>query len=91
MAVVSLVLELRLVGCGTAKQTTHQAEVILDKLRRHFNVSVADLGGKGGIDVAALGFAAVARTRHEAREILDRVADAVAAHPRVEVLKVAFP
>ncbi|MDB5350296.1 MAG: hypothetical protein JWN86_1543 [Planctomycetota bacterium] len=90
MPVVSLALELRLVGCTTARQKTNQAEAILDKLRRHFNVSVADLGAYMPVDGTALGFAVVAKTRREAREILDRLTDAVAAHPRIEILKVTF-
>ncbi len=92
MPTSSLVLEVRLDGCGSARSRKAQAETILGKLRKHFNVAVADLtpdrDGVGG--VAALGFAAVGRTRREAREVLDRVADAVAAHPRAEILKAVF-
>ncbi len=90
MPVVSLVLELRFAGCITAKQKSNQAEVILAKLRRHFNICGTDLSRGNETETTALGFAAVARTRREAREILERVADAVAAHPRAEILKAAF-
>ncbi len=92
MPAISLVLEVRLDGCASAKSRRTQAERILGKLRKHFNIAVADLTvNRDGIgNVAALGFAAVGRTRREAREILDRVADAVAAHPRAEILKAVF-
>ena len=90
MPVVSLVLELRLIGCVTARQKTSQVESILKKLRRHFNVSVANLSRAEPTEAAALGFAAVAKTGREARDVLDRVTDAVAAHPRAEILKAAF-
>ena len=60
--------ELRLAGCTTTRQRATQAKSILGKLRKHFNVSVADLGGDAPADLAALGFAAVARTRREGHE-----------------------
>ena len=87
MPCVSLVLEIRLDGCTTARQRNSHAEKVLSTIRKHFNVAVAELNPSDPGAVAALGFAAVARTRREAREILDRVADAVAAHPRAEILK----
>ncbi len=90
MPVVSVVLELRLAGYETARRKATEAEAILGKLRKHFNISVADLGRDEPGDRTALGLAAVARTRKEARERLDRAADALAAHPRVEILKAAF-
>ena len=92
MPACSLVLEVRLDGCASAKSRKTQAETILGKLRKHFNVAVADLtlNWDGLGDVATLGFATVGRTRREARDVLDRVADAVAAHPRAEILKAAF-
>lgn len=66
------------------------AEGILKKLKKHFNVAVADLSRNEQIATAVLGFACVARTRHDAREILERVADAVSAHPSAEIDKVVF-
>ena len=47
---------------------------------------MAATDGEGGPDAAVLVAAAVGRTRRDARETLERVADAVAAHPRAEVL-----
>ena len=63
-------------------------QAIMDRLHRSFNVSVADAdsGPSGEIDRTVLVVVAVGRARRDARLILDRVADAVAAHPRTEVL-----
>ena len=64
------------------------ARAILDKIHRHFNVSVAEVDRPGHAPDRLLGFAAIAPTRREAREVLDRVAEAVAAHPRAEILDI---
>lgn len=90
MSVVSLVLELRLAEVATARQKRSQVDAILGKLRRHFNVAVADLSRDSPAELTALGFATVGRTRREARALLERVADAVSAHPHAEILRVAF-
>jgi uncharacterized protein len=90
MTVVSMVLEVGFEGCTSAKQRRAEADAILGRLRRHFNVSIVELNPSATDHVAALGFATIARTRREARELLKRVADAVAAHPRAEILKAHF-
>jgi uncharacterized protein YlxP (DUF503 family) len=59
---------------------------ILETLHKHFNVSVAEGEEAREPDRAILIAAAVGRSRREVREILERVADAVAAHPRAEIL-----
>ena len=86
MYVAILRIELR-IGEGTrAKQRTVRA--IVDKIHRHFNVSVAEVDRSSHASESVLGVAAVAASRREVREILDRVTDAVASHPRAEVLSV---
>lgn len=62
--------------------------MILEKIHRHFNVSVVELGGLNHLSETTIGVAALGPTRREIRETLDRVADAVAAHPRTEVIAV---
>jgi uncharacterized protein YlxP (DUF503 family) len=59
---------------------------IMEKIHRYFNVSVAAEDDDRDPSLATLAVVAVARTRREARELLDRVADAVAAYPRAELL-----
>jgi uncharacterized protein YlxP (DUF503 family) len=90
MTVVTLRIDLRVGPCQSAGEKRRQLQAIMDKLHRHFNVSVAGSDGGAGPDSAVLVLAAVGRTRRDARETLARVADAVAAHPRAEVLGHAF-
>ena len=90
MTVVTLRVDLRIVPCHSPRDKRRQLQAIMDKLHRHFNVSVAGSDGEGGPDAVILVVAAVGRTRRDARETLERVADAVAAHPRAEVLRHAI-
>lgn len=71
-----------------SKRKTVQA--ILDKLHRHFNVAVAELEGVTHPTQSVLGIAALAPTRREVRSLLDQVADALVAHPRANVVEVAW-
>lgn len=59
----------------------------MDRLHRHFNVSVASSEAAAGVGVAVLLVAAAGTTRRDVREVLARVADAVAAYPHAEVLR----
>jgi uncharacterized protein YlxP (DUF503 family) len=86
MTVSTLRLDLRVTPCHSSREKHRQLQAIMDKLHRSFNVSVAATDGEGGPDTAVLVAAAVGRARRDARETLERVADAVAAHPRAEVL-----
>lgn len=62
--------------------------MIVSKIHHHFNVSVIEVAGPGSPAESVIGVAALGASRREVREILDRVADAVAAHPRAEVLDI---
>ncbi|MFO0953509.1 MAG: DUF503 domain-containing protein [Isosphaeraceae bacterium] len=86
MTVATLRLDLRVSHCPAPRDRRRQMQAIMEKLRRHFNVAVADAEGPGGSDVSVLLVATVARSRKDARETLERVADALAAHPRAEIL-----
>ena len=86
MTVVTLRLDLRVNHCQSSRDLRRQVGAIMDKLHKHFNVSVADAEPDGRVDHAVLVVAAVGRTRREARQTVERVADAVAAHPHAEVL-----
>lgn len=61
----------------------------MEKLHKHFNVSIAgsDSDSPGEPGAIILVAATVARTRREVRDTLERVADAVASHPRAEILR----
>lgn len=86
MTVVTLRLDLRFSPCSSARDARRQVQAIMDKLHKHFNVSVASHEGEGGHDRALLLVAAAGRNRKEARETLVRVADALASHPKAEIL-----
>ena len=86
MTVVTLRLDLRVGPCQSPRDKRRQMRAIVDRLHRHFNVSVAEADAPGDPDQAVLVVAAVGRTRRDARDTIERVADAVAAHPRAEVL-----
>jgi len=90
MTVATLRLTLLVVDCPTPREKRRLMRAILEKLHGHFNVSVAEGDRDPHPTQAELTVVAVARTRREAREVLSRVADAVAAHPRAEVLSHAI-
>ncbi len=86
MHVASLRLELRLSDGSARREKRRLMHEIEDKLRRHFNVALAEVDRPDHPGSAVLGVATVAASKREARDTLDRVAEAVAAHPLVEVL-----
>ena len=59
---------------------------IMDKVHRSFNVSVAEWTTTTIRPRSLSPLLPSARTRREVRELLDRVADAVAVYPRAEIL-----
>jgi uncharacterized protein YlxP (DUF503 family) len=86
MTLATLRLDLRVSECSTARERHRRMQVIMDKVHRSFNVSVAAQEDGADPSQATLAVVAVARTRREARALLDRVVDAVAAYPRAELL-----
>jgi uncharacterized protein YlxP (DUF503 family) len=86
MTVATLRLDLRLGQCHTSRETRRRMRAIMDKVHRYFNVSVATDEHEDDPSLVTLAVVAVARTRREVRELLERVADAVAAYPRAELL-----
>jgi len=87
MHVASMRLELRLADCRTSGQRRRLLEAMIPTLRRHFNVALAEVDGPADTCLAA---AAVDENRRDARDTLKKVADAVAAHPRVVVVSRAI-
>ncbi len=84
MHLAILRLEVRIGDGLRVKRRTVRA--IVARIHGHFNVSVAEVARSDHPSETVIGVAAVAATRREVREVLDRVLDAVAAHPRVEVI-----
>jgi uncharacterized protein YlxP (DUF503 family) len=83
-------LKLQLADCHTTREKRRLMRAIMEKLHRHFNVSVAEGDHDADPSQSDLTVVVAARTRREARETLARVADAVAAHPRAELLSHAI-
>jgi MYXO-CTERM domain-containing protein len=86
MNVATLRLELRIGDCHTLREKRRRMRAIMTKLHRHFNVSVAEADRDDEPALALLVVAAAGRHRRDVRATLDRVAEAVAAHPRAELL-----
>jgi uncharacterized protein YlxP (DUF503 family) len=86
MHLAALRLEIRVRGCTAARVKRRRVRAIVEKLHKHFNVSVAEVDRRDHPCEVVLAVASVAETRREAREPLGRVADAMAVHPRVELL-----
>ena len=85
--VATLRLDLRIRDCLSVRVKRRRVRAILEKLHKHFNVSVAEVDRRDHPSEAVLAVAAVAEGRREAREQLERVADALAVHPRAELLR----
>ncbi len=90
MTVATLRLDLLVTDCRTPREKRRLMRAIMEKLHRHFNVSVAEGDHDSDPSQSDLTVVVVARTRREARETLARVADAIAAHPRAELLSHAI-
>ncbi len=86
MYVAALRLEIRVRDCTSARVKRRRVRAIVEKLHKHFNVSVAEVDRREHPDEVVLAAAAVAESRREAREPLARIAEAMAVHPRVELL-----
>jgi uncharacterized protein YlxP (DUF503 family) len=90
MTVATLRLNLLVADCHTTREKRRLMRAIMEKLHRHFNVSVADGDHDTDPTQSELTVVVVARTRREARETLAHVADAVSAHPRIDLLSHAI-
>jgi uncharacterized protein len=90
MKVATLRLELLIYECRTLREKRRRLEAIITRLRRHFNVSVAEVDLHDWPSEAVLGVAAVGSSRWEARETLKRVADAVGVYPRAALVRHAI-
>jgi uncharacterized protein len=86
MKVATLRLELVLLDCISLREKRRRMHKITSKLRRHFNISLAEVDQHDWPAKAVIGVAAVGNSRYEAREILARVADAVGVYPRAELV-----
>lgn len=87
MHAATLRLELRLRDCANRRQKRRLMHEVLDKLRRHFLVAIAEVDRDVEPGAATLGVAAIALARRDVEETLDRVVEAVSTHPRLELVR----
>jgi uncharacterized protein YlxP (DUF503 family) len=90
MKVATLRMDLLIIECRTLREKRRRMQAIIKKLRRHFNVSVAEVDLHDWPTEAVLGAAAVGNSRREVREVLTHVADAVSVYPRAELVRHAL-
>ena len=86
MPVARLTAEISIPAAQSIKDRRQVVRSMKDKLRHGFNVSVAEVDGHSHPSESIVAAAAIAEGRREAREPLERIIDALAVHPRVELL-----
>jgi len=86
MTLATLQMVLVVNGCHSLREKQKRMRGIMGKLHKHFNVSVADVGRDDDPSQAKLAVAVIGRTRSEVHATLERVADAVAVHPRAQLV-----
>lgn len=90
MTVATLYLDSLVIGCTSVREQRRRMRVIMNQLHQHFDVSVAEVDRDDDPKQARIAVAAIGTTRREVRATLERVADAVAVHPRAELLSQAI-
>jgi uncharacterized protein YlxP (DUF503 family) len=82
---LGLVLRLQLPDCRSPRDKAQRADAIVLRLRQAFNASIAPVGPEDPPSELLLAAVAVARHKAEARETLQHIADALAAHPEARL------
>jgi uncharacterized protein YlxP (DUF503 family) len=86
MHVAALRLELVFVPALTARQKRRLFHSMSRSLRKHFNIALHEVGDETRPSAASLGVVSVHKSRKGAHDVLERVAELIKAHPRVQVL-----
>jgi len=93
MIVGAAIVEIRIHGSRSLKQKRGVVRSIAQRVRNRFNVSVAEVGGQGTWQYAALGLCATGSDRERVRGLIERTLDfieelhlAEVVHTDVEVL-----
>jgi uncharacterized protein len=85
MIVGTLLAALRLPGSETLKDKRRVVRSLLEKSRRRFGVSAAEVDDLGLSGNATLGFAFVSSSRAQTEKTLAAVLEWIESHPEVEV------
>jgi len=70
----------------TLKDKRQVVQSVKDRLRNHFNVSVAEVEAQEDRQVIVLGFALVSEASQQARTTLEQIVSALRCHPVTEFL-----
>jgi uncharacterized protein YlxP (DUF503 family) len=86
MHLSSLCVRLQLKEHHSARQQRKRAEAILTKLKEHFNASIIELARNDQLGEFVVGAAVLGKNRREARELIDRILDALACLPESAII-----
>jgi len=86
MRIGSLRIRLFLRESRSLKDKRQVVKSIKDRLRNHFNVSVAEVGDLDTRQIAVLGVAMVSNETHHVKTTLGQILDALRCHPVAELL-----
>jgi len=86
MIVVTLRVRFLLREARTLKDKRQVVHSIKDRLRNHFNVSVAEGEAQDNRQLAVLGIAAVGTEAHPLKVMLGQIVEALRSHPVAELL-----
>lgn len=68
-----VVFSMRLYGAGSLKDRRHVVRSLIDRLKRHFNSSVADLSPDGVWDMASIAVSCVGSSHQEMEQRVDQI------------------
>ena len=86
MVVGVCTVELFIAGSQSLKDKRQVVRSVLDRMRGAFNVSAAEVGTHDDVKLITLGFAAVGFETAAVRGTLQRIQEALRAHPVAEYL-----
>jgi len=85
MVTCTLEISLRLEGCRSLKDKRQILRSLMDKARREFQVSIAEVGDQRLWGNATIGVASVSNNAQQTESVLQHVLDMIDAVPTVEV------
>jgi uncharacterized protein YlxP (DUF503 family) len=86
MIVGTLRVRLLLRQARSLKDKRQVVKSIKDRLRNHFNVSVAEVEAQDNRQLAVLGMAMVSNETHHVKKALGQIVEALRAHPVAELV-----
>jgi uncharacterized protein YlxP (DUF503 family) len=86
MIVGTLRVRLLLRQARSLKDKRQVVKSVKDRLRNHFNVSVAEVEGQDNRQLAVLGIAMVSNEAHHVKLALGQIVEALRSHPVAELI-----